>query len=333
MPDGEVIPLDQHRRSRSRGFGPDTGEPDTGEPGRGEADEGGAGPLIERMLAFVHRRARGEFVVDEYGFDAELTDTVLLELLRPVYRSWFRVSVRGVEHVPASGPALVVSNHAGTLPVDALMTLVAVHDEHPAHRHLRMLGADLIFRLPVVGDLARRLGTTLACPDDADRLLGAGEVVGVWPEGFSGIGKPFSQRYRLRRFGRGGFVATAVRAGAPIVPVAVVGSEEIYPMLTDLAPLARLLGLPYFPVTPTFPWLGPLGAIPLPSKWIIEFGAPVPTDDLTPSDADDPLVVGDLADQVRATVQQMLYRLVDERGLAFFGPSGNAAGPSRGATS
>ena len=152
-----------------------------------------------------------------------------------------------------------------------------MHDEHPAHRHLRLLGADLVFRMPVLSELARKSGGTLACNPDAERLLRAGELVGVFPEGFKGVGKPYSDRYKLQRFGRGGFVSAALRTGTPIIPVAIVGAEEIYPMLGDIKPLARLLGMPYFPVTPTFPWLGPLGLVPLPSKWLIEFCEPIPT--------------------------------------------------------
>jgi 1-acyl-sn-glycerol-3-phosphate acyltransferase len=131
------------------------------------------------------------------------------------------------------------------------------------------------------------------------------------------VGKGWRKRYRLQRFGRGGFVTTAIRAGVPIVPVAIVGSEEIYPMIGDVRLLARLFGLPFFPITPTFPWLGPLGAIPLPSKWIVEFGEPIPTDDLPPEAAEDPMLVFDLADRVRDTIQQMLVRNLMERGGAF----------------
>ena len=180
--------------------------------------------------------------------------------------------MRGIENIPATGGALVVANHSGAVALDSLMTAVAVHDEHPQHRFLRMLGADLVFRTPFLGELARKGGATLASNPDAERLLASGEVVGVWPEGFKGIGKPFSERYKLQRFGRGGFVSAALRTGTPIVPCAIVGAEEIYPILGNMPTLARLLGLPYAPITPTFPWLGPLGLVPLPSKWLIEFG-------------------------------------------------------------
>ena len=230
-----------------------------------------------RTLAFLRRRLSGDFTIDEFGFDADFTDHFCLPLLRPLYRSWFRVEVRGVENLPAEGGGLVVANHSGTIPVDSLMTQVAVHDEHPQHRHLRMLGADLVFSTPVMGQLARKSGSTLATSPDAERLLRGGELVGVWPEGFKGVGKPFSERYKLQRFGRGGFVSAAISAGVPIIPCSIVGAEEIYPLLGNIKALARLVGAPYAPVTPTWPLLGPLGLVPLPSKWIIEFGVPVQT--------------------------------------------------------
>jgi 1-acyl-sn-glycerol-3-phosphate acyltransferase len=271
----------------------------------------------EEAIEFLGRRVLGEYEVDEFGHDPDLVEHVLAPLLRPLYRHWWRVETRGLEHVPDSGPALVVGNHAGTLPFDALMVALALLDEHPAHRSLRMLAADLAFDLPVVAPLARKSGNTLACAEDATRLLEAGELVGVWPEGYKGLGKPYRERYQLQRFGRGGFVEVALRTGAPIVPVAVVGSEEIYPMLANLRRLARLLGLPYFPVTPTFPALGPLGAIPLPSKWLIEFCPPIETAGLGPDAVLDPMVLFDLTDQVRDTIQQTIHRNLLERGGTF----------------
>lgn len=269
------------------------------------------------LRALVRRRARGEYAVDEFGFDPEFTERLAAPLFRPLYRSWFRVAVQGLPNVPDRGGALLVANHSGTIALDAIMTQLALLDEHPAHRHLRMLGADLVFRTPFLGSLARRTGHTLACHADAQRLLERGELVGVWPEGFKGIGKRYYERYRLARFGRGGFVASALRARVPIIPTAIVGAEETYPMLADARPLARLLGLPYFPITPTFPWLGPLGAVPLPSRWIIEFGEPIRTDAYRPEDADDAMLVFSLTDSVREVIQETLYRLLVQRGPAF----------------
>ncbi|MBA3417279.1 MAG: lysophospholipid acyltransferase family protein [Geodermatophilaceae bacterium] len=264
-------------------------------------------------LAFLRRRLTGDYPVDEFGYDPDLSDHLLLPSLRPLYQRWFRVETIGLHNVPSSGGALVVANHSGTIPLDALMTAVALHDHHPARRALRMLAADLVFTLPVVGSLARKAGHTLACNPDAERLLTAGEIAGVWPEGFKGIGKPFSERYKLQRFGRGGFVSAALRTGVPIIPVSIVGAEEIYPMVGNLRTLARLLGLPYLPVTPTFPLLGPLGLVPLPSKWLIDFGEPIETAHYGAAAAEDPMLVFNLTDQVRETIQQTLFTLLAQR--------------------
>ncbi|CAN5330724.1 lysophospholipid acyltransferase family protein [soil metagenome] len=268
-------------------------------------------------MAFLRRRMTGDYQVDEFGFDRDLNDHVLLPPLRPLYERWFRVEALGLHNVPTEGGALVVANHSGTLPLDALMTAVALRDHHPGHRVLRMLGADLVFTLPVVGSIARKAGHTLACTPDAERLLSAGEIAGVWPEGFKGIGKPFSERYKLQRFGRGGFVTAALRTGVPIIPVSIVGAEEIYPMIGNARLLARALGLPYLPITPTFPLLGPLGLIPLPSKWLIEFGEPIETAPYGAAAADDPMLVFNLTDQVREIIQQTLYSLLAQRGSIF----------------
>jgi 1-acyl-sn-glycerol-3-phosphate acyltransferase len=262
-------------------------------------------------LAFVRRRLEGNYEVDEFGFDKEFTETLALPALRTLYEKWFRVEVNGIENVPDTGPALLVANHAGGLwPLDAAMTAGAVRLEHPYERFLRPLAADLLFCTPGAGTLARRSGATLACPADTDRLLRAGELVGVWPEGFKGIGKKYRDRYELQRFGRGGFVRSAITAAAPIVPVSIVGSEEIHPVLANATTLARVLGLPYFPITPTFPWLGPLGLVPLPSKWYLEFGEPI---DTTGLDAADPVAVFETTDHVRETIQATLDRLLAQR--------------------
>ncbi|MFD6420921.1 lysophospholipid acyltransferase family protein [Streptomyces sp. NPDC060198] len=284
-----------------------------GSPARAEWDRRIAGGL-----AFLRRRVTGDYEVDEFGYDEELTDQVLMSLLRPLADKYFRVEVKGIENIPADGGALVVANHSGTLPLDGLMLQVAVHDHHPAERHLRLLAADLVFRLPVVNELARKAGHTLACAEDAQRLLERGEIVGVMPEGFKGLGKPFGDRYKLQRFGRGGFVSTALRAGVPIVPCSIVGAEEIYPMLGNAKTVARLLGFPYFPVTPTFPWLGPLGMVPLPTKWTIQFGEPIPTDGYPPEAAEDPMLMFNLTDQVREQIQHTLYKLLVQRRSVFF---------------
>ncbi len=266
---------------------------------------------VDELADFARSRLAGDYAVDEFGFDPQFTETIALPVLRRLARGWFRVEVQGAENLPADGAALLVSNHAGTLPLDALVLQAVIHDE--VERHVRTLGADLVFSTPYCSEFARRIGVTLACQEDTERLLAAGQLVAVCPEGYKGLGKLYSDRYKLQRFGRGGFVSAAVRAQVPIVPVSIVGSEEIYPQVGQLPTLARLLGVPYFPVTPFFPLLGVLGMIPLPSKWIIRFGEQIATDELPAGSADDPMVVFNVTDQVRETIQHSLYELLAER--------------------
>ena len=329
MPDAQVIPIGEGGRlSPSKAArlvgntGPQPAAARPREPQKAPPAEFSSLPdelraFAEEAWEFVQRRRSGDYEVDEFGFDQDLTENVLMALVRPLYRSWFRVESSGLENIPDDSGALVVANHSGTVAFDSVMTQVALLDDHPAHRHLRMLGANLVFQTPFLGEIARKAGHTLACTPDAERLLERGEIVGVWPEGFKGIGKPFSERYKLQRFGRGGFVAAALRTKTPIVPTAIVGAEEIYPMISNAKTLARLLGLPYFPITPTFPLLGPLGLVPLPSKWFIEFGDPILTDGYPDGAADDPMLVFNLTDQVREQIQQALYRLLMRRPSVF----------------
>ena len=280
---------------------------------RALADEYGS-DVLGQLAGFLRRRLTGEYAVDEFGFDEDLTSNVALPLLRPLHRYYWRVTSQGGEHLPREGGAVLAVNHAGTFPADALITRLDVFD-HTA-RHVRELGADLVFRTPFVGEFARKTGVTLASPEDADRLLAAGELVAVWPEGFKGLGKPWADRYRLQRFGRGGFVAAALRNRSPIVPTAIVGSEEIYPLLFDLRIVARLLRLPYFPVVAqalALPVIGPFALLPLPSKWIIEYGEPIDTSSFPPGAEDDPMAVFELTDEVRGVIQGMLERNRTER--------------------
>jgi len=267
---------------------------------------------VQRVL----RRLEGDYTEDEWGFDEEFTDLVE-PLFGFLYDRWWRVNVEGARAVPAHGRALLVANHAGILPWDATMISMALLREHPLPRHPRFLVLDWAFDLPWISVFVRRVGGVVASPYNALRLLEQDKLVAAFPEGVRGTGKPFKERYRLRRFGRGGFVEIALRAGAPIVPVAVVGSEEIYPKLGDIPPLARLIGAPFFPVTPTFPWLGPLGVVPLPSRWRIEFCEPIETASYGPEAAGDRAVVLELSERVRETVQQALYGNLVRRGPAF----------------
>ena len=261
-------------------------------------------------------RLDGRYTEDEWGFDEDFAQTVepLLDFL---YDQWWRVHATGVEKVPAHGRVLLAGNHAGILPWDATMMAISLLREHPLPRYPRFLVLDWAFQLPWVSTAIRKVGGVVASPYNALRLLEDDQLVAVFPEGVKGTGKPFSERYRLQRFGRGGFVELALRTGAPIVPVAVVGSEEIYPMLGQSGLAARVLRAPYFPLTPTFPWLGPLGMIPLPSKWRIEFCDPIPTEAYGPDAVNDRSLVLELSERVRSTVQQKVYENLVERGGAF----------------
>ena len=254
--------------------------------------------------------------VDEFGYDPKFMEKVL-PLFEFLYTMWWRVEASGVENVPAEGAGLIVANHSGVLPWDGLMVNLAVRHEHPARRSCRMLALDMFALLPFLAPLLARSGAVRANPENGERLLKKGELVGVFPEGVKGVGKPFKDRYRLARFGRGGFVRLALRTGAPIVPCAIVGAEEIHPKLASMDWLGKPLGLPYLPITPTFPLLGPLGLVPLPSKWLIAFGEPIETASYGPGAAEDPMLVFNLTDQVRETIQQTLYRLLLNRHSVF----------------
>jgi len=266
--------------------------------------------IMEIVQFFYQQRElarRGpNYLVDDFGFDPQWTES-FLTIFKSLYRDYWRVETTGVDYVPATGRALLVANHAGVLPWDGTMIKTAVFAEHSHPRHVRALVASQFMGMPMMSWFLRRTGQAVGHPDDTRRLLERDELVLVFPEGTRGTGKSFKDRYRLRRFGRGGFVATAIRAQAPIIPISVVGSEEIYPMITDFRPAARLLGLPYFPVTPFWPWLGPLGMIPLPSKWRIQFHPPVEVAHLQPAAADDQHLVMALADDVRDTIQRGIY--------------------------
>jgi 1-acyl-sn-glycerol-3-phosphate acyltransferase len=254
---------------------------------------------------------------DGFGFDPEFTERVKNVALW-FYRHYWRVEVDGVTNVPARGRGLLVANHAGIIPYDGAMIRTAIIAEHPQPRHARMLVVDWAFAFPFTAMLLIKTGNVLAHPDNATALLERDELVGVFPEGVKGASKSYRDRYRIRRFGRGGFVQVALRTGAPIIPVAVVGSEEVHPVLADIQPLARLLGLPTVPITATFPWLGAAGAIPLPSKWLISFGRPIDVSGFGPDSAGDARLVLELSEEVRGWIQAEVGRLRPRRRTIFF---------------
>lgn len=258
-----------------------------------------------------------ELPSDEFGFDRQFTERVFKAALW-FYRNYWRVEVDGVTNVPGCGRALLVANHAGIVPYDGAMIRTAIVAEHPQPRHARMLVVDWAFAVPFTNTLLVKTGNVLAHPDNATALLERDELVGVFPEGEKGASKGYGNRYRIRRLGRGGFVQVALRTGAPIVPVAVVGSEEVHPVIADVKPLARLLGLPMMPITPTFPWLGLAGAIPLPSKWFIAFGRPIEVAHHGPDAANDPRLVLELSEHVREWIQKTVNQLRPRRRTIFF---------------
>lgn len=266
-------------------------------------------------------RIRGTGQEDAWGYDAGYAARVQ-PLFDGLYDRWWRVRASGAEHVPADGPALLVANHAGLLPWDAAMLTTAVCRAwaaagEDATRRPRFLVGDAAFDFPWLGVGVRRLGGVPAGPANAARLLSEGHTVLAFPEGSGAAEKPWADRYRLLRFGRGGFAETAIRAGVPIIPCGIVGSEEAYPRLGQVPALARLTRLPVFPLTPTFPLLGPLGLVPLPAKWRIQIGEPVPTAELGPSAAADRTVVLALAEAVRARVQDLVHEQLTQRAGAF----------------
>jgi 1-acyl-sn-glycerol-3-phosphate acyltransferase len=267
----------------------------------------------ERVL----RRMAGEYHEDEWGFDEEFAEAAF-PVLDFLYSVWWRVQTTGVTNVPGHGRALIVGNHSGSIfPFDGAMIGTAIQKQHPLPRWARALILNWTLAQPFASYILRRTGGVAANPANLTRLLEQDQLAMVFPEGAKGFGKPFSERYRLQRFGRGGFVEVALETGTPIIPVAVVGAEEIYPKLGELTAVAKLARAPYVPVTPTFPWLGPLGLLPLPSRWRIEFLEPIDLSGYGPGASRDRSLVFDLSEQVREAIQEALYRGLVERGPAF----------------
>jgi 1-acyl-sn-glycerol-3-phosphate acyltransferase len=256
--------------------------------------------------------------VDDFGFDP-VYEQRARPLFNFLYERYFRVECEGVSNVPGEGRCLLVSNHSGTVPYDGVMLKTAIKREHPAQRDVRWLAEDFIFHFPFLGAFSNRIGAVRACQENAERLLRQEALVAVFPEGLKGIGKLYKERYRLQRFGRGGFIKLCLRTGTPVVPVAVLGAEETNPMLMRIERVSGALGVPYIPVTPTFPALGPLGLLPAPTKWRILFGELLRFDEYGPEAAEDEILVGRLAERVRATIQSMLDHAIGERRSVWFG--------------
>src|SRR3954447_8231711 len=258
--------------------------------------------------------------LDDWGRSQRVFD-LIAPLLDFYYRYWFRVEQEGIENVPAEGGALLVSNHSGALPPDAPMIMQAIRHEHERPRPIYMLGEHWFKGYPGVGLLANKIGLVPAHPANAQRLLRDEQRLAlVFPEGQKGSGKLYWQRYKLRRFGRGGFVRTAMRAGVPIVPVAVIGAEEAMPIFAHVPLLQRLTGLIYFPVNHAFPHFGlAAGLMYLPAKFKIRFLDPVDLSGYGPEDADDLALVQSISEDIRATIQREVDHLISERKSVWFG--------------
>jgi len=256
-----------------------------------------------------------ERTIDDWGRSEWMESLMDRGLLDFFYHYWFRVEVEGIENVPSDGGALLVSNHAGALPPDAAMISKAIREEHPNPRPLYLTVEHFFKGYPGFSMLIPKLGGVAAHPANVHRLLYDEEqLVLVFPEGRKGSEKLYRDRYRLRRFGRGGFVEAAIRAEAKLVPLCVVGAEEAMPTFAQIDVLRRLTGLIYFPITPTFPWLGPLGMLGyLPAKFKIRFLEPIDTSELGPDAAEDKALVQILAQETRARIQENLHEMLARR--------------------
>jgi 1-acyl-sn-glycerol-3-phosphate acyltransferase len=279
-------------------------------------DEMGAAKVREALSRILFQPA--ERVVDPFGLDVEFYEAVF-PLVRWVHDHWFRVETTGIEHIPAAGRALIVANHSGTLPIDGLMVVTTAHLNHPSGRRLRALVENFVYHMPYVGALFARGGAVRACQENATALLEADEAVLVFPEGVKGIGKLYKKRYRLQRFGRGGSIKLALSTGSPIIPCAIVGAEEAMPLIGKVSWLARPLGIPYIPITPLMPLLGPLGLIPFPTKWFIDFGEPIEVGDVGPDAVNDRVLVNRLNERVRREVQSLIDKRLAARTSVFRG--------------
>jgi 1-acyl-sn-glycerol-3-phosphate acyltransferase len=262
---------------------------------------------LRKRLATLGMRERS-VEIDDFGLDEELIRRAN-PVLDWMQSSYWRIHVEGLEHLPSSSPALFVANRAGFLPWDGLMLAHVIHNAASQFGRPRPMLADWLVTLPFVQAFAARMGGVRACRENADRLLRTGRSVIAFPEGAKGATKTFRERYRLKRFGRGGVVRAAIENRVPIVPVGLVGPEEAHPVLFKSHRAARRVGLPFLPVTPTFPLLGPLGAIPMPTKWIMVFGEPI-----TPPALTDPAAEALVVSQANAALRERIQALVD-RGL------------------
>ncbi len=265
------------------------------------------GKLIRTYQMLIYSDA-----VDEFGYDPKFEDFVK-PIFKFLYEKWWRVEVEGGENIPHKGRVLFVANHSGTLPWDGAMIKYYVREIHPSHRDIRPLAENFVYYLPFAGTLMNRVGGVRACQENAEILLMRDEAVIVFPEGVKGIVKHFSLRYKLQRFGRGGFVKLAIRTRSPILPVAVVGAEEIYPVIARFDSLGKIFHLPTIPIVLNMILLGPFGFIPFPSKWYIKFGKIIDVSEYPPEAAEDDILVNQISQEVRSRIEDMIAELLAKR--------------------
>ncbi len=310
------------------GLDEDTGSSSSHSSLDGESDRRGpsfVGGLVDLLTPRGLGRRLGDLglrgisdEVDEFGKDPVYVERVT-QFFDWLYQKYWRVETEGLSNIPDSGRALIVGNHSGTLPFDGVMIATATRLHHPAQRVSRALIEDMLGTLPFLAPFFARVGAVRACQENAERLLRNDELVVVFPEGVKGAGKYYRHRYQLQRFGRGGFIKLCLRTNSPLIPVAVIGSEEIYPIIAKADWIGKPLGLPYTPMTPTFPWLGLLGLVPLPSKWRIRFGEPMSFEDYGPDAIEDDILVNHLKEEVRGRIQEMIDEMLAERNSVWFG--------------
>ncbi|MGH0032222.1 MAG: lysophospholipid acyltransferase family protein [Myxococcota bacterium] len=257
--------------------------------------------LRRRVASFGMSERSGE--VDEFGMD-EAVLARARSVLDFLFDRYWRVDLGGIEQLPDQGPVLLVANRSGLLPYDGLMLAHCVERFRGDLGRPRFTVADWLVTLPFAQATLARVGGVRACRENVERLLGSGHSVVVFPEGVKGAAKVFRDRYRLQRFGRGGVIRLAIESGVPLVPVGIVGAEEAHPILFKWVPPGR--PLPFLPVTPTFPWLGPLGMLPLPTQWVIRVGAPVDLAGLGADAARDELLLSRLTEDLRAEIQALV---------------------------
>lgn len=254
-----------------------------------------------------------ELGFDEFGFHPP-TAMVAASVMEFLYRHYFRVEAHGVENVPPEGRILLYGNHSGQLPFDGALVAAALFFDATHPRMARSLVEYWFPTLPFIGTFLNRAGQVTGLPENAIRLMEQDECLLVFPEGIRGSGKLYKNRYRLMRFGTG-FVRIALQTKTPLIPVAVVGGEEMAPSLFDVKPLAKLLGFPYFPLTPTFPWFGALGGLPYPVKYRIRFGEPIYLDGA----GDEPdEIIAEHVEMLRNELATRLGKLLDEREHIFW---------------